>query len=602
MGGVWTSRSLFVARKDGVGRWTAMLLTVLMSTSVASTLAAQDDDLWDEEVRQHGIFLDSLDVSLINIEVYAEQDGSPVTDLEVTDFELLDDGKPMKISHFQHVRNGRKVRGGLEELSVVSGSQAAEEAVEPREPSTLVILVDQPFLAPAAGQMVFERISGQLESIVAQGTRMLVVSKHRKVEIVQPMTSDLSAVRESLEQLVQQPGTNSRMEVARIIQSITSGPTEGLARSGPGGAGGGSKRTSLLDARSAYQQARNHSQEMHTEMQLSLSLLRKFLSSLAGLPGRKALLYVADRLPTRPGELVWQAWFQKFGFDWGPELGAASVDAAIAEFDTTAAVRELIADANAGRVAFYPIGIGADAGPSLTGAESRGVSVGGAGRAQFREQDSGLQWLAERTGGRAAIGRGDVDTFFAGLQSDLTDYYSLAYASPHRGDGKTHRIEVRVRRPGVKIRYLEEYRDKSADQQMADRTLSSVMLGTRANPLDAKVELGKAKRQKDGLYRLPIEVQVPMANLVLLPGEIAHSGKLTLVLVVSDQDGGLSDPVRVRLPFEVKNVHLMEALSSTFEYPTELLIRRGRQVLGVSLRDDLADVGSTLTVEVEVGS
>ena len=178
----------------------------------------------------------------------------------------------------------------------------------------------------------------------------------------------------------------------------------------------------------------------------------------------------------------------------------------------------------------------------------------------------------------------------------------MAYASPHRGDGKTHKIEVRIQRPGVKIRYLEEYRDKSGDQQMADRTLSSVLLGTKVNPLDARVELGKAKRQKDGFYRLPIEVQVPMANLVLLPGEISHSGKLTLVLVVSDDTGGLSDPVRIRLPFEVKNIHLMEALSSTFEYPTELVIRQGRQVLGVGLRDDLADVGSTLTVEVEVGS
>ncbi len=589
----------------------ACVCGAFLNAMLPNAAVAQEDDLWDEEVRQHGIFLDSLDVSLINIEVYAEQDGSPVTDLEVTDFELLDDGEPMEISHFQHVRDGRRVRDLLKTAVDESGEPAGGATdpsdpepgnLEPQEPSTLVILVDHPFLAPAAGQMVFERISQQLDSIVAQGTRMLLVSKDRKVEIVQPLTSDLAAVRGSLEQLVQKPGTSSRMEVARLIQSVTSGPTEGLARSGPGGAGGSTKRTSLLDARSAYQQARNHSQEMRGEMQLSVRLLRKFLSSLAGLPGRKALLYVADRLPTRPGELVWQAWFQKFGFDWGPELGAASVDAALAEFDTTAEVRELIADASSSRVAFYPIGLGADAGPSLTGAESRGISIGGAGRTQFREQDSGLRWLAARTGGRAAIGRGNAETFFAGLQSDLTDYYSLAYASPHRGDGRTHKIEVRVRRPGVKVRYLEEYRDKSADQQMADRTLSSVMLGTRANPLDAKVELGKAKRQKDGLYRLPIEVQVPMANLVLLPGEISHSGKLTLVLVVSDLDGGLSDPVRIRLPFEIKNIHLMEALSSTFEYPTELLIRQGRQVLGVGLRDDLADVGSTLTLEVEVGS
>lgn len=591
-----SSRRFDSVRSPWQGKWALLTTAVFLVLQAVPASWAQEDGGWDEEVRRHGIFLDSLDVSLINIEVYAEQEGLPVTDLEASDFELLDDGKSMDISHFYRVQDGRRV---VPKNDVESPEQ---ETAEPQEPSTLVILVDHPFLAPTAGKMAFDRISAQLDKTVAQGTRVLLVSKDRKVEIVQPLTSDLGAVRESLQRLVQQPGTSSRMEVARIIQSITSGPTEGLARSGPGGAGGATKLTSLLDARSAHQQARRHSQEMHAEMQVSLGLLKSFLGSLAGLPGRKALLYVADRLPTRPGELVWRAWFQKFGFDWGPELGVSSVDAALAEFDTSAAVRELIADANSNRVAFYPIGVGADAGPSLVGAESRGVSVGGAGFAQFKEQDSGLLWLAERTGGRAAIGRGDVDGFFAGLQSDLTDYYSLAYASPHRGDGKTHKIEVRIQRPGVKIRYLEEYRDKSGDQQMADRTLSSVLLGTKANPLDARVELGKAKRQKDGFYRLPIEVQVPMANLVLLPGEISHSGKLTLVLVVSDDTGGLSDPVRIRLPFEVKNIHLMEALSSTFEYPTELVIRQGRQVLGVGLRDDLADVGSTLTVEVEVGS
>ena len=136
---------------------------------------------------------------------------------------------------------------------------------------------------------------------------------------------------------------------------------------------------------------------------------------------------------------------------------------------------------------------------------------------------------------------------------------------------------------------------------MAELTFSSLMLGIEANPLGARVELGKPKRQKDGFYKLPLEVQVPMANLVLLPGESHHSGKLTLILIVRDTEGGLSDPVRIRLPFEVPHQNLMQAMSRSFEYPTELVLRPGKQVVAVGLRDDLAAIGSTLTVDVEVG-
>ena len=97
-------------------------------------------------------------------------------------------------------------------------------------------------------------------------------------------------------------------------------------------------------------------------------------------------------------------------------------------------------------MAFYPIGAGADAGPNLAGAESRGLTAPTATLSRVTESDKRLRWLANGTGGQVAIGRGDVEGFFGRLHQDLTHYYSLVYPSPHRGDGETHRVEVRLAR------------------------------------------------------------------------------------------------------------------------------------------------------------
>ncbi|MCP5112915.1 MAG: hypothetical protein GY953_18980, partial [bacterium] len=76
-------------------KWTALAAILAIQASVTG---AQGGQLLpppnDEEIRRHGIFIDSFDVSLINVEVHVTRDGIPLTDLTVDDFEVLDDGQP----------------------------------------------------------------------------------------------------------------------------------------------------------------------------------------------------------------------------------------------------------------------------------------------------------------------------------------------------------------------------------------------------------------------------------------------------------------------------------------------------------------------------
>ena len=577
-----------------IAPWGRTLAGVSLLLSLGAMPALAQDD---EEIQRHGIFLDSLDVSLVNVEVHATQDGIPVSDLTIEDFEVFDDGKPVEITNFYRVEAGRRVSSDVEPAIETLDVEAVELPSE--EPSAVVVVVDHPFISPMSRHLVFENLDEQLESLLDAGTEVMVVSKTRTVEIAQELTADPRAVRQTLDSLREKAASDHATAVQLAIQEIELAPVLAQSRQSGRGGGGAAQATAEADARKALQIARAHSDKAFADVQHSLDLLRDLLGSLAGLPGRKAVLYVADRLPLRSGELVWRAWYERYGLDWGTRLGAPTVDAALLDYDSSVVVRELIATANANRVAFYPIGVGADAGPNLSSAANRG---GGSTTRFFmrnQENNQGLRWLANGTGGRPAIGRGDVAGFFQDLHQDLTDYYSLAWASPHRGDGDNHKIEIRVKRPGVEVRFLSEYQDKSADQQMADQTLSALVFGLGENPLDVRVKVGDPKSKKRGEVAVPLEVQVPVANLVLVPGRETHVGKISVQMVVRDPEGRLSDSSGVRIPIEIPHASMLDAVSEVAAWRTELTLREGPQTLAVGVRDELGSTSSLLRLDLD---
>lgn len=71
---------------------------------------------------------------------------------------------------------------------------------------------------------------------------------------------------------------------------------------------------------------------------------------------------------------------------------------------------------------------------------------------------SGLQVIAENTNGRAFVNNWNVPQSAAALIGENNSYYLLGfYPSPYAADGKFHDIDVKVRRPGVKIRARQGY-------------------------------------------------------------------------------------------------------------------------------------------------
>jgi VWFA-related protein len=83
----------------------------------------------------------------------------------------------------------------------------------------------------------------------------------------------------------------------------------------------------------------------------------------------------------------------------------------------------------------------------------------GAGRTMGQGPDPGLPTIAGETGGgyfelRRAE---DLASAFARVAEELHRQYALGF-EPARLDDKTHKIEVKIRKPGMKVRARKNYR------------------------------------------------------------------------------------------------------------------------------------------------
>jgi Ca-activated chloride channel family protein len=106
-------------------------------------------------------------------------------------------------------------------------------------------------------------------------------------------------------------------------------------------------------------------------------------------------------------------------------------------------------------VMVYAIGL-VGSQPMGMGGRRRGPGGGGFGGGDH--PDKGLQTIADQTGGGyfELTGTADLASTFRRVAEELHRQYVLGFA-PHALDGKTHKLEVRVRDPSLKVRARKSY-------------------------------------------------------------------------------------------------------------------------------------------------
>jgi VWFA-related protein len=529
-------------------------------------------------------FLDTLDVTVVNVEVYVtDKKGNRVTGLTRDDFELFEDRRPVAITNFYAVEGGKPIladdgSGAVEPGDAAAPPAAANAPALPEDQRlALVIYIDNFNIHPFNRNRVMRDLRTFLRDNIQRGDRVMLVSYDRELHVRRPLTGDPDSVASALLELEKVTGFAVHHESER---------RDALKRI--------EESNSAAEASAA---ARSYAGSVFNDLSFSIEALKNMVTSLAGLPGRKAVMYVSDGVPMIAGQDMFYAVHQKF-----PDSSSLTETF---QFDASRRFNELTNQANANRVTFYAVDAGGLRTYSSFSAESEGSSLNQGGfldSIQISNMQSPLQAMARETGGQVVLNANNPLPQLQRIAADFGTFYSLGYTPTHSGDGRYYKIEVKTKRKGLQVRHREGYRDKSVDSRMNDGTLAALQFPFEENPLGVSLEFGAGTRRDDGLFVVPVEVRIPLGKVLLVPREQTQEASVRLWVAAMDEKGDTSDVQQARVPITVPTAQLAAAKEKHYVYVVSLLMRKGTHKVAIGVRDEAASEASFVSRSVNVGS
>lgn len=575
-------------------RRSAVLAAVALAAVALVLIAAQPAAGQGNPSRNDDLstFLDSVEVRLVNLEVFVtDRQGHRVDGLTQDDFEVLVDGEPVALTNF-FVAQGPPETGAGEPAEPATPATATAEpvpapaTVQERPPAAaantrplfLVVYVDHVNILPANRKRVLDDLSVLLEERLAAGDQVMLVGYDRSVQVVQPFTGDPQAVATGLGEL-EKAATRRQLadtQLRTLIRRIRAERAEQVPNAG-------------VSDLAIYRQ------ERETEAIAAYKGLQQVITGLAGLPGRKALLYVSDGIPRRPG-----ADLAAIAFGAAPVRGNQP--------DLQNIYSRVTRQANAHEVTLYTFDARGPNSDFFLGADSGSVlDFGDPNQFEF-ERDTNLQEpllaMAKDTGGHAILNTADFSTALDRLLRDFQSFYSLGFPSPTEGDGEYHNVEVRVKQPGLTVRHREGFLDKSASARVADRTESFLLQGWQSNPMGVQLQFGTLKKKRRR-WEVPVLVRVPSSAVTLIPRGDEMTGRLQLFIAVRDGEGRASEVTRLEREVSIPTAALEEqratGTADDLGYAIQLEMRPGPQSLVVGVWDEIGGAESYVYQKVVIG-
>jgi VWFA-related protein len=537
-------------------------------------------------------FIDIVNVSVVNVDVYVtDKKGNPVTGLTRDDFELFEDKRPVQITNFYSVSGGKATAPATPAPPTAPAAPGAAIAVPPppqeldARPSEdqrlrLVLYIDNYNLRPFNRNRVMRELRAFIGQKLRKDDLIMLVTYDRELHTRHTFTSDpaqIASIMVDIEKISAQ-GVHADSERRDALQRIND--SQGVAE--------------------AENIAHTYAESTFNDLSFSIDALKKVVDSLAGTPGRKAVVYVSDGLQMIAGQDIFYAVQNKYG-----EQSTSMVTTL--EYDTSKRFNELAAQANANRITFYTIDAAGLRSYDSVSAENQGPGPTAPGTAQlvdsvrFANLQSPLQLLAEKTGGKAILNTNVITPQLERMANDFNSYYSLGYTPTHYGDGKYYKITVKVKRKDLQLRHREGYRDKSTDSRMSDGTLAALSFPFEDNPLGVTLEFGQARPRDDGFYLMPVMVRIPIGKLVLVPREQTEDAKVRLFIAAMDSGGSTSDVQQTPVPISIPKAEIATAQQKSFVYSVTLLMREGDQRVSVGVRDDIGALASFVSRGIHVG-
>jgi VWFA-related protein len=588
-------------------------------------------------------FGEAVDVNVVNVDVYVtDKSGRPVTGLRKEDFELREDGKRVEITNFEALAGASRPAPPATATPQPEEPAPASPAPAP-DPLHLVVYVDNFNIEPAHRERALGQIRTFLDRQIAPGDRVMVATYDLGgVHVRQAFTDDRAALGRALDEvsrLAANGGENKRAKRSALdamysIQadaiSLAIASTPGDSKRAPEDQG---EVAAPLDVPCSLRIAdpiKSYAASTRDEVLRSVASLKMFVNSLSGLPGRKVIFHVSDGIAVTPGEDLFQVLAELCGGSGttsglmgsmtdrasrpqdARQYGARAYQASQAMLDaqgysTAGEWTELAAHANANRVTLYTMqasgleGSPAASAEHLGGGRDQVLQLGTVVAIETNNRKDSLNVLASDTGGRAIFNANDLVPELDRIQEDLETYYSLGFAPRRFGDGREHRIEVKLKRTDLRVRHRRSYRDKSPLERAADHTLAALFYGTEENPLEVAIDVGEIVPAEGRTFSVPVRLRIPLFKLFLQDNKANLVGKVRLLVATQGAGGETSKVRQIEVPVQIPRDKALIALGQHFEYQLTLTMSAGNQRVAVAIQDAATSQASYLARSVHVG-
>ncbi len=345
-----------------------------------------------------------VSVTLVQVDaVVTGRDGKQVRDLTKDDFEVFEDGKPRSLRHVSYVPSGSRpvpaVKTGL------SASEAPPRLERSEVGRSFALVADDLGMSFQGVNYAKQALHRFVDSQMQPGDLVAVISTSGGVSGLQPFTADkrqLHAAINRLRYLLWAGGGNGVLSPIGV-------PGEDDA-----------------DVNSVRRRRFNMG---------TMGAIRYIARGMRSLPGRRSIILFSE------GIQVWR------GGDHDPSV-------------TPGEILQVADEANRSAVVVYGMDVRGVVYPGLQAMDMVGDQDPGATREALNDRDvkflnsqQGLAFLARETGGNAFLNDNDLGAGLARVLEDQSGYYLLGYGRPEEDAGKRNRLVVRLKRPGLRLRF-----------------------------------------------------------------------------------------------------------------------------------------------------
>jgi VWFA-related protein len=538
-----------------------------------------------------------------------DHSGQHISGLQQSDFTVLDDGKPQKISTFEEIKEVAPTMSKPKEAGMFTN---AVDQPQTAHGMTILVLdaVNTDFMDQSTARMQLLKFLADHVSTTEPTALILLTSKGTKV--IHDFTTNPAVLVDALK------AVSSRSDTKTLSGDVTN------AMAATGNIGPASTvqfEISELDAFYNGVDGGYGNFQLNIAISNTLKAMRQIAEGMQGIPGRKSLIWATGGFPfafmndgtlaslrvNTTGQTHQDIGGLAGGVGAGGALNAMPESSGTSNDDVFARLKpeweKTMQALHKANIAIYPIDArGLVSYVTPTASRSRMSDVYGT----EMQVHSSMNDIASITGGRAYYNTNDITGAFNKATRESSQYYLVGYYA-EKVNPKTlwHKLQVKVEKPGLEVRTRTGYMATPATTGKPSDDLKKQEINTAmVSPLDftalqMRVYVDPPQAGSGNKKKIPFEIVINPGAATL---DTSNKNKVSLDLLAAARNpkGEDAGHAGYKLEANIPNDQVQTVAQQGLNYKGALELPPGQYTLRFVVRDNFNGKLGSVTAPVTV--